>query len=125
MNSPVQRFGLCIVALLIGLTGLPSPGHADVQPGDTITKDNMSQAETLLIPSTRWMVERGMPIQVIPTKKVTWPKVYEDATEKFAAQVEIADDGRQIFNLRPVQRISITPILLAIAPTLCSPLVRS
>ena len=98
MHITVQRFGLCIVVLLTGLIGFASPGHADVQPGDTITKDNIAQAETLLTPSTRWMVERGMPIQVIATKKVTWPKAYEDATEKFAAQVEIADDGSQIFN---------------------------
>ena len=53
MQITAQRFGLCIVALLIGLIGFARPGHADVQPGDTITKDNMSQAETLLTPSTR------------------------------------------------------------------------
>ena len=92
MHITAQRFGLYIVALLIGLIGFASPGRADVQPGDTITKDNMSQAEPLLTPSTRWMVERGMPIQVIATKKVTWPKAYEDATEKFAAQTRQKDD---------------------------------
>jgi hypothetical protein len=31
------------------------------------------------------MVERGMPMQVIETKKVQWPESYQDATEKVAA----------------------------------------
>jgi hypothetical protein len=71
---------------------------ADVNPGDTITKDNITQAEALLTPSTRWMVEQGMPMQIIATKKVEWPKAYREATEKYAAQVQIAEDGRDISN---------------------------
>ena len=31
------------------------PGQAVVQPGDTITKDNLAQAEGLLTPATHWM----------------------------------------------------------------------
>lgn len=80
------------------MVGITVPGRADVQPGDTITQENMAQAEALLTPSTRWMVEQGMPIQVIATKKVTWPKAYQDATEQYAAQVKLSADGRQILN---------------------------
>jgi hypothetical protein len=72
--------------------------HADVNPGDTITKGNIAQAEALLTPSTRWMVEQGMPMTIIATKKVEWPKAYREATEKYAAQVQIAEDGRDISN---------------------------
>jgi hypothetical protein len=43
------------------------------------------------------MVERGMPMQVI-VEKVQWPEPYQDATEKVAAQVELAADGKEIFN---------------------------
>ena len=39
-----------------------------------------------------------MPMQIIATKKVDWPQVYKDATERYAAQVEIAPDGRAISN---------------------------
>ncbi len=72
--------------------------HADVNPGDTITKENVAQAETLLTPATRWMVEHGMTMSIIATKKVHWPKAYQDATEKYAAQVIIDPDGRDIAN---------------------------
>jgi hypothetical protein len=44
------------------------------------------------------MVEHGMSIQVIETKRVEWPKAYKEATEKYAAQVIIAEDGRDIAN---------------------------
>jgi len=71
---------------------------ADVKPGDTITKENVTQAEEFLTPSIRWMVERGMTIQVIETRKVQWPKAYKEATEKYAGQVKIAEDGRDIMN---------------------------
>ena len=72
--------------------------HADVKPGDTISKENAAQAEEFLTPSVRWMVERGMIIQVIETRKVAWPQAYKEATEKYAAQVKIAEDGRDIMN---------------------------
>ncbi|HKA54648.1 MAG TPA: DUF1329 domain-containing protein, partial [Candidatus Binatia bacterium] len=73
-------------------------GRAEVNPGDTITRDNIDQAEGLLTPATRWMVERGMPMPVIATRKVEWPRAYREATEKYAGQVRIAEDGRDMSN---------------------------
>ena len=78
--------------------GLASVGGAEVSPGDTITKDRAAQAAAFLTPSIRWMLEQGMPMQVVATKKVTWPKAYEEATEKFAAQVSLSEDGRTLLN---------------------------
>ena len=86
---------LILGVVVFGSVGL---GRADVQPGETITKANIAQAEALLTPVTRWMVEQGMPMEIIATKPVKWPQAYEEATERYAAQVEIADDGREIFN---------------------------
>ncbi len=88
-------YTLLAVILAMSAAGL---GRADVKPGDTITKDNLAQAEELLTPSTRWMVERGMPMPIIETKKVLWPQAYREATEKYAAQVKLAADGRDIAN---------------------------
>ncbi|MGE0824776.1 MAG: DUF1329 domain-containing protein [Candidatus Binatia bacterium] len=92
----IYRQWLTFAAMFVVITTHPS--WADVAPGKTITKDNIAQAENLLTPATRWMVERGMPMQIIETKQVKWPKAYQDATEKFAAQVKLAADGREIFN---------------------------
>ena len=63
-----------------------------------IARDNMDQAESLLTPSTRWMVERGMPITVQETQKVEWPQAYADATAQFAPRVKLSDDGRELFD---------------------------
>ena len=71
---------------------------ADVQPGDTVTKENMDKAAELLTPAMKWYVEHGMPMKVIPYKKIEWPRLYREATEKYAGQVKISPDGRDIFN---------------------------
>ena len=71
---------------------------ADVQPGDTVTKDNMDKAEGLLTPAMKWFVEHGMPMKVVPYKKIEWPRLFREATEKYAGQVKISPDGRDIFN---------------------------
>ena len=88
------RLGL----LSLWLIGLLSPCGAEVSAVDTITRNSVSQAETLLTPATRWMLEQGMPMRIIATKRVVWPKAYEEATEKFSSQVSLSGDGRRLIN---------------------------
>ena len=95
MNKSVAHFSF-LTALFT--TCVLHSAHADVKPGDTISRENAVRAEEFLTPSVRWMVERGMIIQVIETRKVAWPQAYKEATEKYAAQVKIAEDGRDIMN---------------------------
>jgi hypothetical protein len=71
---------------------------ADVQPGDTITKENMDKAADLLTPAMKWYVENGMPMKIAPYKKIQWPRLYREATEKYSGQVKISPDGREIYN---------------------------
>jgi hypothetical protein len=77
---------------------VPSWTIADVKEGDVITKDNMDQAGDLLIPSVKWFLMQGMPIKVGPYIKIELPRLYREATEKYAAQVKISPDGRDMFN---------------------------
>ena len=86
--------------VLVGAMGLSAPSWvaADVNPGDTVTKDNMAEAADLLIPGIQWFVENGMPIQVGEYKKVNLPKLYAEATEKYSGQVQLSADGREMFN---------------------------
>jgi hypothetical protein len=74
----------------------PLPDTPSELPMTRITRENMDQAESLLTPSTRWMVERGMPITVQETQKVEWPQAYADATVKFSPWVTLSDDGREL-----------------------------
>ena len=92
----IVALSFCFVSLFAD--GFVSTSKANISPGDTVTQNNLSQAETLLTPSTRWMVEQGMPMQVGETKPVEWPTAYKDATEKYAAQVRISKDGGDIAN---------------------------
>ena len=58
------------------------------KPGDTVTKDNMTQASDVLTPTSEWMIKQGMVMKVGPYKKYEWPKAYKEATEKYSGQVE-------------------------------------
>jgi len=86
--------------MAVGAVNLAVAGWAtaDVQPGDTITKENMDKADNLLIPTMKWFVQNGLQIKVIPYRKVELPRLYKEATEKYAAQVKISPDGREVFN---------------------------
>src|SRR6266511_3474818 len=95
-----RRIRTTCAIVVVGAISLASVGWAtaDVQPGDTITKENMDKAGDLLIPTIKWFVEHGMQIKVIPDRKVELPRLYREATEKYAAQVKISPDGREIYN---------------------------
>jgi hypothetical protein len=95
MRKTVWLCGLVAVALVTSTAGL---GWAEVKPGDIITQDNMAQAEDLLIPSVQWMLEHGMPIEIIESKEVSWPRAYSAATEQYSGQAKLAADGRDIYN---------------------------
>ncbi len=89
---------LCRVLAVTLVLSCTSLAQAQVKPGDTITQDTMTQAEALLTPITRWMLQQGMPMEVIETKKVHWPKAYKEATEHYSSQVKLSADGKEIFN---------------------------
>src|SRR5258708_36304413 len=44
------------------------------------------------------MVERGMRMLIIETKKVQWPQAYREATAKYASQVKLAADGKDLYD---------------------------
>jgi len=97
----LYRWAQTTCAILVaGTLGLADTGkvNADVQPGDTITKDNMSKAEGLLTPSVQWFLAQGLPITVTAYKKIELPKLYKEATEKYSGQVKLSADGREMFN---------------------------
>jgi hypothetical protein len=77
---------------------LAVPASAAVQPGAVITKDNVSQAGDLLSPGVKWCVRHGMNITVVAPQKIDLPQPYLDATEKYAAQVQLGPDGLTLKN---------------------------
>ena len=82
--------GLALMSMALASNTLAAEA---AKPGDTIDKNNASQAADLLSPGNLVLVQRGMQIHVIPTDKLDWPPPYKTASEKYAAQVSLAPDG--------------------------------
>jgi hypothetical protein len=90
-----QRAWICGVAIAL-LLGIAATARADVQPGDTIAKDNMDKAADMVSPGVKWCIEHGLKLKITPYKKIEWNKAFRDATEKYSGQVKLAADGRSI-----------------------------
>jgi hypothetical protein len=72
---------------------------AELPPsGTVVTKDNVEKYREALFPSLEYFVQHGMEIQVEPYRQFDWPPKYKEATEKFAAQVKLTEDGRDMLN---------------------------
>jgi hypothetical protein len=87
---------LALVTLLASIAA--APVHADVQPGDVITKANADKVKDMLSPGMFWCVQKGLPMKIVATKPIPWAKVYKEATEKFSGQVKIGSDGLKLEN---------------------------
>jgi hypothetical protein len=87
----------CLIYAAVALV-TASVALADVQPGDVITKENLSNAKALLSPGLTWCVEHGMTMTVVPTKKVEWPRAYREATEARSGPVRLSADRTTLEN---------------------------
>lgn len=82
-----------ILSLAIGLALVaPRVAPADVQPGDLITKENQDKIKGLVADGVQWCVNRGMEMKIVPYQKIPLPTLYQEATEKYAAQVKLKED---------------------------------
>jgi len=96
-NRPGARLWLFLIAGLVALLPL-GIANADVKPGDVITAANVDQAKDLISPGIEWCVKHGMPMKIVETKSIPWPKLYKEATEKYSGQVKLAADGLTLQN---------------------------
>jgi hypothetical protein len=81
--------GILFAAGLIWL----GAAHAEVKPGDVITKDNAAKVVDLVSPGNYILVQQGMQLRIVPSDKLDWPPPYKTATEKYSPQVQVAPDG--------------------------------
>ncbi len=70
--------------------------HAQVKPGDHITAQNAAAVKELLSPGVYFAVTKGMEMNIVASKRVDWPPPYQDATEKYSAQVRLSADHRTL-----------------------------
>jgi len=83
--------GLVMVAMVGLAPSISSAGS--VKPGDLITPDNASVVADLVSPGNLYLVKQGMHLKIVPTKRLEWPPPYKAATEKYASQVSLNDQG--------------------------------
>src|SRR5215469_18884655 len=81
---------------LLTLLAISLPGEAGVKPGDFITSDSAAQVKDLVSPGVYYKVQHGMTMKIVPTARIDWPPPYKDATEKYAAQVQLSKDHRSV-----------------------------
>src|SRR6266852_6202410 len=83
-------------AAAFALAIFPTAVRADVAPGDKITEQNIDKVKDLISPGMEWVIKHGWPITISETKRIEWPKAYKEATEKYASQVKLTPDLRNI-----------------------------
>jgi len=85
-----------LAASLVVLASAASSAVAQVKPGDLITQSNASQVKDLVSPGTYSAVTKGMQMNIVASSRIDWPPPYQNATEKYASQVRLADEHRDL-----------------------------
>lgn len=66
------------------------------EPGEAITAVNVDGVAEQLAPGILWCVRHGMNLTLAPYKQIHPPKAYVEATEQYAAQVQLSADGLRL-----------------------------
>jgi hypothetical protein len=90
----VRLFAISLVALSVA-GALPAVATAEQNPpsGTVIDRANVDQYKEFFGPAMLWSIDRGVKVRVGEYKKIEWPPPVKEATEKYSAQVKLAEDG--------------------------------
>ncbi len=90
---------LLVFAILLALVAPPGAGAEQNPPvGTVIDRSNVDQYEEFFGPAMMWSVDRGVKVKVGPYQLIEQPPPVLEATEKYAAQVELSEDGTHLLN---------------------------
>jgi hypothetical protein len=92
MRLPRLLFVSAVLLLQVGV----SPGVRALGPGDTVTAQNVDTVADQLSPGMVWCVKHGMNLKLVPHKQIVQPKAYVEATEKYAGQATLAENGLRV-----------------------------
>src|SRR5215469_13884877 len=96
MGKMTGRLAAITATLLLALGISARPSYCQVKPGDTITRTNAAQVQSLVSPGTYYAVNRGMQMHIVAPTQIDWPPPYKSATEKYSAQVRLSADHRTV-----------------------------
>src|SRR5260370_7382134 len=86
---------LCAFSIALIFVAAPL-ARAEVKVGDVVTATNAEQVRALLSPGAFVAVAKGMQMNIVATGRIDWPPPYQNATEKYASQVQLAPDHRDL-----------------------------
>ena len=61
-------------------------------PATSSPKPTRTRSRTSSSDGVQWCVNRGMEMKIVPYQKIPLPTLYQEATEKYSAQVKLKDD---------------------------------
>jgi hypothetical protein len=93
---PKSKLRVFFSLLSLATVLIATTGFAEVKPGDMITPTNADQVKTLLSPGAYVAVTKGMQMNIVASSRIDWPPPYQNATEKYASQVRLAPDHRDL-----------------------------
>ena len=89
----MKHFPAVVVLGTFAILSAGTVGAGSVKPGDLITPQNASAVADLVSPGNLELVRQGMQMNIVPTARLEWPTPYKTATEKYAPQVRLNDQG--------------------------------
>ena len=95
MKSAAIRTGVAVLATVTAMT-FALAANANVQPGDVITKSDVTKVQALVSPGIQWCIEHGLVMKIVPYRRIEWDDAYKEATEKYSGQVTLSPDGRSL-----------------------------
>ena len=92
-TSPLTASLLPVAMVLTAILacGTTTEAQADVASGDVVSRVNAEKAQDLVSPGILWAIRNGMDLNITDYKKISIPKLYSQATEKYSAQVSLDD----------------------------------
>ncbi len=89
MTPSIQRIVTLAIASALLAAGSASAQFTD---GEVITRVNREKLKEYVSPGIYWAVEYGMDVTIRPYEKISLPKKYVEATEKYQGQASIGED---------------------------------
>ena len=94
---PVRTFSRLAYAPIIFIAllamAVANDARAELKPGMTVTRVNREVAQDYVSPGVYWAIEYGMDVKIVENKPIILPKLYQEATEKYAGQATVGDDN--------------------------------
>ena len=98
----LRRSVLSVAAVAVALCpGIPTSADATEQVvpvGTVISKANINEYAQYLSPGIEWIIEHDATITVGAYKHIEHPPPFREATEKYSAQVKLAEDGTHLID---------------------------